>query len=140
MNERDTSELETRLRQALRPVEPPPGLESRVAAAIARAGGTAGPAAQMRARWPVTGLAASVAAGMVVAGGLAWSVHRADVDRAQRAGEQIRTALSLASAQLTSALALASSLSASDADGDLSTKTDSGGSRADRRPQFDSHD
>ena len=148
MSEREDSDFEARLRRALRPVEPPSRLETRVAAALARE--AAGAPADARAggglrRWipvarPLQALAAAVAAAVTVAGAMLWSAHRSETDRARRAGQQISIALSLASTELDGALTLANRLSESEDDPHASIETNTPGSRAARGPESNSHD
>jgi hypothetical protein len=112
MSDRDLSELEQRLREALRPVEPPAGFAAHVMAALARARLqrlTAPARLRSGAAWPRKrrawlSAAAAFALAVVLVGTGLWGSHRAQELRAREARAQALEALRISSETLNSAL------------------------------------
>ncbi len=115
MTDHDDSKLEQRLREALRPVDPPEQFAERVTSAAERARASAGSipsrgphAPWIRFPWPSRRIglsaAATVALVMALAGGATlWHQHAQQI-RAREAREQILQALRITSQTLNSAL------------------------------------
>ncbi len=115
MTDRDDPKLEQRLREALRPVDPPDQFAERVTSAAERARASAGSlsrqgpnAPRVRLPWLSrrTGLSAAAVAAFVMAlagGGTLWHQHTRQI-RAYEAREQILQALRISSQTLNAAL------------------------------------
>jgi hypothetical protein len=112
MTQRDPSELEQRLRRALRPGEPPAGFTDSVMAALHRAREqqrsreSRSPAllARLRRRPAWLPAAAAAALAVVLAGAGIWNQQRAQELRAREARRQVLEALTISSRALNTAL------------------------------------
>jgi hypothetical protein len=112
MTQRDPSELEQRLRRALRPGEPPAGFTDRVMASLRRAREqqrsreSHSPPLLPRLRWRPAWLPAAAAAALAVVliGAGIWNQQRAQELRARQARQQVLEALTISSRALNTAL------------------------------------
>ncbi len=112
MTHRDPSELEPRLRRAMRPGEPPAGFTEQVMAALRRAReqrsreNRSPPLLSRLRRGSVWFPAAAAALAVVLIGAGIWNQQRAQELRAREARQQVLEALTISSRALNTALHL----------------------------------